>query len=92
MSVYCTLLLFRNNISNVVIMVYLTDFNSEGTLRIIIFSFHQSEVELPNGEGDAVLDSGPQSALRLPWPCLARSQVKESVNIAMLWDSKQETS
>ena len=40
-------------------MVYLTDFNSEGTLRIIIFSFHQSEVELPNGEGDAVLVSGP---------------------------------
>ena len=41
-------------------MVYLTEFNSEEqTLRIIIFSFHQSEVELPNGEGDAVLDSGP---------------------------------
>ena len=41
-------------------MVYLTEFNSEEqTLRIIIFSFHQSEVELPNGEADAVLDSGP---------------------------------
>ena len=75
-------------------MVYLTEFNSEEqTLRIIIFSFHQSEVELPNGEGDAVLDSGPTVCTQAAWPCLARSQVEESVNIAMLGDrdSKQET-